>query len=91
MEELHPRVSHLEKEVHTMKFRMEALDAEKLPHRVTSLESAVSKITDSISRMEGGVDEIKKEVAKQKIWMAVILSAGMGGKELIEFIQRFMG
>jgi hypothetical protein len=91
MEDLHPRVAHLEKEVHTLMFRMEAVDNEKLPHRVTSLESAMVKATDSMARMEKSMEEIKKEVSKQKLWMAAILSAGMGGAELVQFLQRFLG
>jgi hypothetical protein len=87
MEELHPRVAHLEKELHTVRYRMDALDSEKLPHRVTALESAVKEIVGSVHRTEMAVEKIEKDVAKQKIWMAVIMGAGMGGAELISFLQ----
>jgi hypothetical protein len=90
MEDLHLRVAHLEKESHTMKYRVDAIESEKLPHRVTSLEAAIKEITGSIMRVESGVGEIKKDLAKQKIWVALIVAGGTGGAEMISFLQEFM-
>lgn len=87
MEDLHLRVAVLERETHTMSFRLNSIELEKLPHRVTSLEGAVKEITSSIQRVEFGVADIKKDLAKQKIWVALIVAGGAGGAELISLAQ----
>lgn len=90
MEDIHLRVAHLEKETHTMKFRVDAIESEKLPHRVTSLEAAVREIATAIHRVEAGVEDIKKDVSKQKIWVALIVAGGAGGAELVQLVQGLM-
>lgn len=90
MEDIHPRVSYLEREMHTLKHRMDSLDSEKLPHRVTSLESAVVKMTESMKRVETGVEDLKKDLAKQKVWVALIVAGTTGGAELFSFVQEFL-
>lgn len=62
--ELHERISQLEKDVHTLNHRMNVNDGEAIPRRVASIEPIVEQIRKDVSRMEINVDAIKESLSR---------------------------
>lgn len=46
------RLGEIERELHTIRFRLEHMDAYRLPDRVTSMESAMSKVNSDLVELK---------------------------------------
>lgn len=57
--EVYQRLSRLEQDVHTLKFRAESIDSHNLPTRVANLEPIVKSIGSDVAKIESNMDEMK--------------------------------
>jgi len=87
--EIYQRLSRLEQEIHTLKFRAETLDSHNLPIRVANLEPVVKNIGSDVAKIESNMEEMKEvmtsgvsgvkaDIASIKSWgkgVAITLSA----------------
>lgn len=60
--ELYRRVNSLEKEHHTLRYRIDNLENEKLPQRVANLEPAMRQVQVDVSKIEATAAEIEKQL-----------------------------
>lgn len=73
--EVSHRLSRLEQELHTLKFRADELAGHDLPIRVANLESAVKNISQDATKIESSVEDMSdimasvgQDVASIKAW-----------------------
>jgi septation ring formation regulator EzrA len=62
MSEVYHRLANAEKELHTLRFRADQIDGQKLPDRVSAIEPAMAQMRRDVSKIEGNVEEIKEEI-----------------------------
>lgn len=74
-EEVYHRLNRLEQEMHTLKYRADAMDNHNLPTRVANLEPAVKNISTDVSKIESSVEDMSdimasvgQEVSSMKAW-----------------------
>lgn len=76
--EVYKRIGDLEREVHTLNFRMVSVEEDNLSNRVQSLEGSVAQISKDVVKMESVALSIKDDVSSMKSWskgVAITLSA----------------
>lgn len=76
--EVYHRLNSLEREVHTLNFRMEALEEANLTNRVLSLEGLVGQIGKDVTRIETTAETIRDDVRDMKSWGKGALAAAVG-------------
>lgn len=76
--EVFHRLSSVEKDVHTLVFRMEALEEANLANRVLSLESLVGQIGKDAARIEATAESIRDDVRDMKSWGKGALATAVG-------------
>lgn len=62
MSEVYHRLANAEKELHTLRYRADQNEGQRLPDRVASLEPALAQMRRDVSKIEGNVEEIKDEI-----------------------------
>lgn len=76
--EVYKRLGELEREVHTLNFRVESVEDANLGNRVMTLEGSVANISKNVDKMELMAVSIKDDVSSMKAWskgVAITLSA----------------
>lgn len=76
--EVYKRLGELERQVHTLNFRVESVEEDNLSNRVMTLEGSVAQIGKNVEKMEIMAGSIKDDVSSMKAWskgVAAILSA----------------
>lgn len=66
--EVYHRLSRLEQELHTLKFRADELAEHNLPIRVANLEPVVKSIGADVSRIEASTEKLASAVQGMKSW-----------------------
>lgn len=57
-DEIYHRLNNCEKEIHTLKHRIDVLEEERLSHRVTNLESISAQVQKDVAKIESRIDEM---------------------------------
>lgn len=72
-EEIYHRLNSCEKEIHTLRHRVDTLEEERLSHRVTNLESISAQVQKDVAKIESRIDDmvncvqdVHEEVASMK-------------------------
>lgn len=71
------RLNTLEQQVHTLQYRMDSSDQERLPHRVATLEKSVkdlSKMQTVVTEIRDGVNEHKAYLRSTRFWGCVLMA-----------------
>mgnify|MGYP003463227907 FL=1 len=87
MSSIPPRVGMLETEVHTVKYRIDQLEAshKDMPHRLTVLEMAIErlpKIEDKLASMSNRLNQIFYTIAG----FGIAFAAWQMGPEILKFL-----
>ena len=77
--EIYIRLSRLEQEIHTLKFRAETLDSHNLPIRVANLEPVVKSVGSDVAKIEVSTEKLASAVNSMKSW-------GVGFAAALSFI-----
>lgn len=67
-QEIYTRLSRLEQEIHTLKYRAETLDSHNLPIRVANLEPVVKNIGSDVAKIEASTEKLADAVHSMKSW-----------------------